>query len=273
MTIAQLSIERDIAYITTHIYRWPFWLKKIILKLSRECDPSSLPLGVMGWLRGVFTRASHAMTSQLTKTGASLCIGAGLAILQNSGKTKASNCMHHNTQHADRARPANWLDTPGSSTTSFAAQIRAWQTQAINDHQNVQARRGQQDTRGLTNEQRDRLSRMFNMLPPTVVTTGICPHWFCQSQCVSLRTGANCPWFHPEFIRYDVTTSRFSSEWSALQGAPLTRHQVHWMINVNRCRHDAKHPGTCRNGVGCHKGHMSIQQMCLADGKHIRLQT
>ena len=82
---------------------------------------------------------------------------------------------------------------------------------------------------------------MFRMLPPTVVESQVCPYWFLQMQCTSMRTDRYkyCGMVHPEFIDYDVSEFSEAERWC--QDPNLTRGQLHWMVNVQRGRFFAKH--------------------------------
>ena len=108
---------------------------------------------------------------------------------------------------------------------------------------------------------RDR--RMFKMLPPTVIASNICPYWFLQMQCTSMKDNpkpkeAYCPMIHPEFIDYDVADLPEAIQWCF--DPDDTRGQLQWMVNVQRCRFKARN-GWCRWGNACDKGHCSQAEM------------
>ena len=209
----------------------------------------------MGWLRGVITRVSNGNVGQMTKAACSFGLCTGMAIFQNGGQSRKTQCMDHT--HAGHRR--EHLTTPGD-LMAFSNQMRNWQRSAQNMVDQVEQR--QQTI--MSDQDRERSKCMYTLLPPTVVTTGICPHWFNHSQCISVRRqheGKTCPWFHPEFVKYDISEHQLCDQWSFQTGAPLTIAQVHWMPNVNRCRAHARRPGKCWHGEACHKGHFSIEEM------------
>ena len=101
------------------------------------------------------------------------------------------------------------------------------------------------------------------MLPPTVVESNVCPYWFLQMQCTSMRTGSYkfCGMVHPEFIDYDVSEFDEADHWC--EDPNFTRGQLQWMVNVQRCRFHAKH-GWCKWKDHCEKGHLDQVDMAHA---------
>ena len=199
---------------------------------------------------------SNGTIGQMAKAAGSFGLCAGMTILQKGGQSTKTQCMDHD--HVGQ-RSAH-LTTPGDRI-AFSTQMRNWQRDAQNTANQVESGRRSQP-KNLTTQDQERRKCMYMLLPPTVVTTGICPHWFTHAQCISVRKeGKTCPFFHPEFVKYDITEAQLCDHWSYLTGAPLTHCQVHWMPNVNRCRFEAKHPGQCEHGESCHKGHFPLEEM------------
>ena len=75
---------------------------------------------------------------------------------------------------------------------------------------------------------------MYSVLPPTVNEAGVCPYWFLQMQCSSMRTHdpRSCPYLHPEFIDYDVSEMDEADQWCTEDGPEIIRGQLQWMVDT-----------------------------------------
>ena len=166
--------------------------------------------------------------------------------------------------HAMQAVPLaiTWSPPNSRGGRDFLAAIQRAQREAMDAAEAREAEGGHppppDNPYGQRIRRQDR--RMFKMIPPTVIESNICPYWWLQSQCSSMRdhNPRACSMVHPEFIDYDVSDMPEAREWC--WDPELTRGQFQWMVNVQRCRFFAR-TGTCRWGRSCDKGHANQPTM------------